>query len=83
MDDFIEQLRISKLTDEERDRIKGPLSYPECKEALDTFQTNKTPGEDGFTVEFYRFFFDLLGHDLVQPTRQTNLLFYNEGELSL
>ena len=25
-----------------------------------------TPGEDGFTVEFYKFFFELLGHNLVE-----------------
>ena len=81
MDDFIEQLMVPKLTDEERDRIEGPLK------ALDTFQTNKTPGEDGFTSEFYRFFFELLGHDLVASFNaayeQTNFLFHNEEELSL
>ena len=37
-----------------------------AKKALDTFQNNKAPGEDGFTIEFYTFFFfDQLGHDLV------------------
>ena len=33
--------------------------------ALDTFQAIKSPGEDGFTVEFYKFFVGLLGEDLV------------------
>ena len=36
--------------------MEGPLSYEECKKALDTFQNNKAPGEDGFTVEFHTFF---------------------------
>ena len=57
VDEFIEYLKISKLTDTDRDRMEGPLSYEECKKALDTFQNNKAPGEDGFTVEFYTFFF--------------------------
>ena len=57
VDEFIEYLKIPKLTDADRDRMEGPLSYEECKKALDTFQNNKAPGEDGFTVEFYTFFF--------------------------
>jgi len=65
VDEFIEYLNIPKLTDADRDRMEGPLSYEECKKALDTFQNNKAAGEDGFTVEFYTFIFDLLGHDLV------------------
>ena len=31
--------------------------HEECKKALDAFQNNKAPGEDGFTVEFYTFLF--------------------------
>ena len=47
VDEFTEYLKIPKLTDADRDRIEGPLSYEECKKALDTFQNNKAPGEDG------------------------------------
>lgn len=65
LNDFIEDLHIPKLTDEERDRIDGPITLQDCKLALDTFQANKTPGEDGFTVEFYKYFVGLLGKDLV------------------
>ena len=65
MNYFIEHLDIPKLTDEERDRIEGPITLQECKLVLDTFQANKSPGEDGFTVEFYKYFVGLLGADLV------------------
>ena len=61
INDFIEHLEIPKLTDEERDSIEGPITLMECKTVLDTFQANKTPEEDGFTVEFYQFFIELLG----------------------
>ena len=47
-------LKIPKLSDEDRDCLEGLLSYDECKEVLETFQADKAPGEDGFTVEFYR-----------------------------
>ena len=65
LNDFIEHLDIPKLTDEERDRIEEPITLQDCKLALDTFQAIKSPGEDGFTVEFYKYFVGLLGEDLV------------------
>ena len=39
--------------------------YEEYKKVLDSFQNDKSPGVDGFTVEFYKFFYDLLGNDLL------------------
>ena len=47
---FIKPLTISKLTIEDREKMEGHLSLEECRKALDTFEGNKTPGEDGFTV---------------------------------
>ena len=37
----------------------------ELKNALHSFEQNKTPGEDGFTKEFYETFFDILQRDLL------------------
>ena len=80
MNDFIEHLNVPKLTDEERDRVEGPLALQECKLALDTFQANKTPGEDGFTVEFNKYFVGLLlGEDLVVSFNAA----YDANELSI
>ena len=56
-DSFIQELRLAKFSDEERDELEGPLTYDECKQIVETFQNDKSPGEDGFTVEFYNFFF--------------------------
>ena len=47
--------------------------------SLDTFQTNITPGEDGFTVEFYKYFIGLLGEDLVASFNAA----YDANELSI
>ena len=65
-DSFIQELHLPKLSDEEQDELEGLLTYDECKQVLETFQNDKSPGEDGFTVEFYKFFFELLGHNLVE-----------------
>ena len=62
---YIQKMRLPKLSDEERDKIDGLLTYEECKKVFETFQNDKSPGEDGFTVEFYKFFLELLGHNLI------------------
>lgn len=49
---------------EDTEKMEGPLSLEKCRKALDTFESDKTPGEDGFTVKFYKTFFDLIGQDL-------------------
>ena len=76
---FIEPLTISKLTIEDREKMEGHLSLEECRKALDTFEGDKTPGEDGFTVEFYKTFFDLIGQDLVASFNAA----YEVNELSI
>ncbi|CAM2118664.1 unnamed protein product [Caretta caretta] len=49
----------------DRDRLELPLTLAEFSEALHRMPTNKSPGMDGLTVEFYRMFWDVLGPDLV------------------
>ncbi|CAM2096258.1 unnamed protein product [Caretta caretta] len=48
----------------DRDRLKLPLTLAEFSEALRCMPTNKSPGMDGLTMEFYRAFWDILGPDL-------------------
>jgi len=78
-EEFTRELQIPKASEEERDKIEGFLTYDECKKVLETFQNEKSPGEDGFTVEFYRFFFELLGHNLVDCFNEA----YVENELTI
>ena len=78
-DNFIQELCFPKLSDEEGDELEGLLTYDECKQVLETFQNDKSPGEDGFTVEFYKFVFELLGHNLVESFNEA----YEANELSI
>ncbi|CAM5157754.1 unnamed protein product [Eretmochelys imbricata] len=48
----------------DRDRLELPLTLAKFSEALRRTPTNKSPGMDGLTVEFYRAFWDILGPDL-------------------
>ena len=47
-------------------------------QALSQMQTNKSPGADGFPVEFYRRFRSSLGQDLVEVLNYS----YEHGQLS-
>ncbi|CAM2106505.1 unnamed protein product [Caretta caretta] len=48
----------------DRDQLELPLTLAEFSEALRRMPSNKSPGMDGLTVEFYRAFWDILGSDL-------------------
>ena len=49
---YVEQLGLPRLSLELSLKAEGLLTYEECKESLDMFSPGKSPGEDGFTVEF-------------------------------
>ena len=49
------------LSDEVKDSLEGELTFSECSEALKPMGNNKSPGSDGFTAEFYKFFWKNIG----------------------
>ena len=51
---------VPKLTPEMSAKLEGPLSTDEVFSVLKNMKNNKSPGQDGFTVEFYRFFWQHL-----------------------
>ena len=64
---------------EEEDTCEGLLTLEECTNLLKQFMNNKTPGSDGFTIGFYRFFWNAIGPVMVDSF---NYAFEN-GELSI
>ncbi|CAM2111759.1 unnamed protein product [Caretta caretta] len=56
----------------DRDRLELPLTLAEFSEALCHISTNKSPGMDELTVEFYCLFWDILGPDLVTVWANTD-----------
>jgi len=59
--------------------LEGPLTYEECKKIVETFQNDEAQGKDGFTVEIYTYFSELLGNDLIASFNEA----YEKGELSI
>ena len=47
--------KIKKLNHEQTKKCEGLLTDNECLNALKCFQNNNSPGNDGFTAEFYSF----------------------------
>ena len=43
----------------------------ELKEVIHSFQKNKSPGPDGWTIEFYMGFFELVGEDLLEVVEES------------
>ena len=64
-DSLLSKVYIPKLTVEGRNRCEEKLMVGECFNTLKTFQKNKTPGNDGLTVEFHLVFWFLLGKHLI------------------
>ena len=60
-------------------RNSDKRTYEECKKILETFQNNEAPGEHGFTVKFYTYFFELLRNDLMASFNEA----HDKGELSI
>ena len=66
------------LSEELRSTCEGKITYNECFSVLQSFQKNKTPGNDGLTIEFYSAFWSLIGKPLVDCVNYS----YEFGELS-
>ena len=61
-----------KLSDEEAQTMERKIPYEEAGTVLKNMKNNKSPGSDGYTVEFFKFFWKDLGH---YPIRAINFNF--------
>ena len=56
---------LPKLTKENREYCECQITQEECFQALKEMKWNKSPGNDGFTTEFYFTFWPFLGKIIV------------------
>ena len=56
MDKFLEKHDFLTLNQEEIENTNGPITSTELETVITNLPTNKTPGPDGFTGEFYQTF---------------------------
>ena len=56
MDKFLEKYNFPKLNQEETENLNRTITSTEIKTVIRNLPTNKSPGPDGFTHEFYQNF---------------------------
>ena len=57
---FLENPEIPRLAAENAQACEGKLTVGECLKSLQLFENNKSPGDDGFTAEFYKAFWNIV-----------------------
>ena len=60
MDEFLEKYNLPKLNQEEIENLNRPITSTEIETVIKNLLTNKIPGPDVFTGEFYQKFRDEL-----------------------
>ena len=56
MGKFLEKYNFPELNQEEIENLNRPITSTEIKTVIRNIPTNKSPGPDGFTAEFYQKF---------------------------
>ena len=54
MDTFLEKYYLPKLNEDEEESLNRPITPDEIETVIKKLLTNKSPGPDGFTGEFYK-----------------------------
>ena len=65
-----EIIRVARLfprfvDQEAEDLLMKPVTLQELEDTLKWFQRDKSPGLDGWPIEFYLAFFDVMGQDIL------------------
>ena len=68
---FFGNLNLPQLSEAQKMSCEGNISVEECYKVLDTFQNNKTPGNDGIPIEFYRKFWPIISGSFLKCVNVT------------
>ena len=88
LENFMKDMNIKQINSNERAELEAPLELRELEAALKGMSKNKSPGSDGFSVEFYQRFWNDIKHffmQMVMESVQDNVLpkTLSEGILTL
>ena len=77
MDDLFKTENIPKLSNDKKSSIEGELTLNEVSNSLKNMQNDKSPGLDGFTSEFFKFFWSKLKYFVLRCINHS----YRTGKL--
>ena len=66
IDAYLEEVNLRPLSSNQTESMSGPVTKQECLTALLKMSNDKSPGLDGFSVEFYKCFWNDLNDLLLQ-----------------
>ena len=75
IDAYLEEINLRQLSSNQIESMYGPVTKQECLTALLKMSNNKFPGSDGFSVEFYKLFWN----DLIDLLLQSYQFSYDAG----
>ena len=70
MDKFLEKYKLPKLNQVEIEKMNRLITRTEIETVMKKLPTNKSPGPDGFTGQFYQTFREELTPILLQPSQR-------------
>jgi hypothetical protein len=76
-DGFLDE-NIKKLNEDSTDLCEKEINLEELGTALKDLKNGKSPGTDGFTADFYKFFWSKIKYHILESLKQA----YTSGELS-
>ena len=77
--EYMKDIDMTKLTDQESEKLEGLLTYREISEVLFNIKPDKRPGITGFTAEFVKDFWKQIEHFVLRSINCG----YRKGELSI
>ena len=62
LDELLKDYQISKIKDSDKRELESPITMEEIARSVKNLKNNKSPGPDGFSAEFFKFFWPYLKH---------------------
>ena len=59
-----------ELKEESKNKLEEDVTIPELSKALQKMNNNKSPGQDGICVEFYKLYWNNIKYDFYEVVHQ-------------